>query len=158
MKRTTFMIPSDLRERASRLAVERGISMGQLLREALADDSRRPRYVETVRGRGYRLRPPVEVPDEQAEDWPTRLRSRLRNLLGPVSSGGSRGPGGLPVGAILFVGSLSLAAAGLGREGAVSSGADSPPATRSPAVAAVAECASPGPEPDSMAGVEGPCR
>jgi len=35
MKRTTFMIPSDLKEQAARLARERGISLGQLLREAL---------------------------------------------------------------------------------------------------------------------------
>ena len=35
MKRTTFMIPSDLKQRAVRLARERGISLGQLVREAL---------------------------------------------------------------------------------------------------------------------------
>jgi DNA-binding winged helix-turn-helix (wHTH) protein len=130
----------------------------KLLREALADDSRRPRYVETVRGSGYRLRPPVELANEQADDWPTRLRSRLRGLLGAGSAGGRRGSGGLPVGAILFVGSLSMAAAGLGRGAAVSAGGDSPAPARSPAAEAVAECASPGPTPDPMAGAEGDCR
>lgn len=33
----------------------------KLVRDALGDDSRHPRYVEGLRGRGYRLIPPVEV-------------------------------------------------------------------------------------------------
>lgn len=33
----------------------------KLVRHALGDDSRHPRYVEGLRGRGYRLIPPVEV-------------------------------------------------------------------------------------------------
>jgi hypothetical protein len=37
MKRTTIMLPSGLKERAQRAARERGISFGQLLREAVED-------------------------------------------------------------------------------------------------------------------------
>jgi DNA-binding winged helix-turn-helix (wHTH) protein len=32
-----------------------------LLREAIGDDAEHPRYVSVVRGRGYRLIPPVEI-------------------------------------------------------------------------------------------------
>ena len=45
----------------------------KLLRDALSDDPHNPRYVELVRGQGYRLLPRVEVlPDES----PPRSRSR----------------------------------------------------------------------------------
>jgi TolB-like protein/DNA-binding winged helix-turn-helix (wHTH) protein len=45
----------------------------KLLRDALSDDPHKPRYVELVRGQGYRLLPRVEVlPDES----PARSRSR----------------------------------------------------------------------------------
>ena len=37
MKRTTVMLPSELKARAQRAASERGISFGQLLREAVED-------------------------------------------------------------------------------------------------------------------------
>jgi len=37
MKRTTIMLPSDLKARAQRHARERGISFGQLLRDAVED-------------------------------------------------------------------------------------------------------------------------
>lgn len=33
----------------------------RVLRKALADDARRPRFIEAVRGRGYRFVPPVAV-------------------------------------------------------------------------------------------------
>ena len=36
MHRTTIMLPRDLKERASREARSRGISLGELIREALA--------------------------------------------------------------------------------------------------------------------------
>ena len=55
----------------------------KLLREALGDDSRRPRYVESVRGRGYRLVPGVSPGQSGPDNWPRRLRSRLREWLGP---------------------------------------------------------------------------
>lgn len=43
----------------------------KLLRDAIADDPHNPRYLEVVRGQGYRLLPPVEVlPDEApARPW-----------------------------------------------------------------------------------------
>src|SRR6188472_2798100 len=44
----------------------------KLLRDALSDDAHNPRYLELVRGHGYRLLPRVEVlPDESpARHWP----------------------------------------------------------------------------------------
>ena len=47
----------------------------KLLRDAIADDPHNPRYLEVVRGQGYRLLPPVEVlPDEApARRWPKWL-------------------------------------------------------------------------------------
>jgi DNA-binding winged helix-turn-helix (wHTH) protein len=78
----------------------------KLLREALSDSSRRPRYIETVRGRGYRLSPAVMLKDNDPDDWPSRLRSRLRGLLGP--GGGRRGPGSLAIGGLLLLTVLSL--------------------------------------------------
>ena len=36
MQRTTIMLPRDLKERAAREAQARGVSMGELIREALA--------------------------------------------------------------------------------------------------------------------------
>jgi len=43
--RTTVVIPDELKERARRVAAERGVSMGQLIREALEDKvkSERPK-------------------------------------------------------------------------------------------------------------------
>jgi DNA-binding winged helix-turn-helix (wHTH) protein len=69
----------------------------KLVREALGDDSRHPRYVETVRGRGYRLVPEVGRGRPAPADWQTRLRSRLREWLGP---GGALG---LAIGAALLL-------------------------------------------------------
>lgn len=43
----------------------------KLLRDALQDDSERPRYVALVRGQGYRLIPPVERLLESASSAPT---------------------------------------------------------------------------------------
>jgi TolB-like protein/DNA-binding winged helix-turn-helix (wHTH) protein len=42
----------------------------KLLRDALCDDPHNPRYVELVRGRGYRLVPPVEVLPDETEAVP----------------------------------------------------------------------------------------
>jgi len=36
MQRTTIMLPRDLKQRAARAASSRGVSMGELIREALA--------------------------------------------------------------------------------------------------------------------------
>jgi TolB-like protein/DNA-binding winged helix-turn-helix (wHTH) protein len=47
----------------------------KLLRDALADDPHHPRYLELVRGQGYRLLPPVEVlPNESPDAQQTRPR------------------------------------------------------------------------------------
>src|ERR1044072_1398892 len=55
----------------------------KLLRDALSDDSHHPRYVELVRGQGYRLLPPVTVlPDES----PPRSRSRWAAPIGAAVS------------------------------------------------------------------------
>ncbi len=55
----------------------------KLLRDALSDDSHKPRYVELVRGQGYRLLPRVEVlPDES----PPRSRSRWVVQIGAAIS------------------------------------------------------------------------
>lgn len=78
----------------------------KLLRESLSDSSRDPRYIETVRGRGYRLLPSVTIKEADADDWPSRLRSRLRGLLGP--GGGHRGPGTLAIGGLLLMVALAL--------------------------------------------------
>jgi DNA-binding winged helix-turn-helix (wHTH) protein len=79
----------------------------KLLREALGDSSRRPVYVETVRGRGYRLVPPVLLKDDDPDDWPSRLRSRLKGLLGNGRQGNDRGPGTLALGGVLLMIMLS---------------------------------------------------
>jgi len=42
MQRTTVMLPADLKAKALRLARERGISLGELLRESLARAVDRP--------------------------------------------------------------------------------------------------------------------
>jgi len=50
----------------------------KLLRQSLGDDPRRPRYIATVRGRGYRLVPrPVSI----VTDWSYRLTRRLLHIL-----------------------------------------------------------------------------
>jgi TolB-like protein len=55
----------------------------KLLRDALSDDPHNPRYVELVRGQGYRLLPRVEVlPDEP----PPRSRSRWVVPMGAAVS------------------------------------------------------------------------
>jgi TolB-like protein/DNA-binding winged helix-turn-helix (wHTH) protein/tetratricopeptide (TPR) repeat protein len=55
----------------------------KLLRQALHDDPRQPRYVAGVRGRGYRIVAPVEVvPDAQS----TRPTDAARPASAPVSS------------------------------------------------------------------------
>jgi DNA-binding winged helix-turn-helix (wHTH) protein len=51
----------------------------KLLRESLHDDPRKPRYIATVRCRGYRLIPPA-VPGQGG--WVGGLSSRLRRIIG----------------------------------------------------------------------------
>lgn len=54
----------------------------KLLREALGDDAHAPRYIEVVRGQGYRLIPPVELlPAEELQAVPPVPRMRRRVLL-----------------------------------------------------------------------------
>ena len=56
----------DLMDQVWPKAVVSPETLGQrvkLLRDALGDDPRAPRYVEGLRGRGYRLIPPVESDD-----------------------------------------------------------------------------------------------
>lgn len=45
------------------------------LREALDDDSQSPRFIETVRGRGYRFVARVELVSEAQETWPAAAAS-----------------------------------------------------------------------------------
>jgi len=56
-----------------------------LLRQSLSDDASKPRYIETVRNKGYRLIPVVElVPGEApraARPWPHRLVAAASALL-----------------------------------------------------------------------------
>ena len=78
----------------------------KLLRESLSDSSREPRYIETVRGRGYRLLPNVKFQETDSDDWPSRLRSRLRELLGP--GGGHRSLGTLAVAGLLLIVALAF--------------------------------------------------
>jgi DNA-binding winged helix-turn-helix (wHTH) protein len=40
----------------------------RVLRKALADDARRPRFIQAVRGRGYRFIPPVAVVADVGSD------------------------------------------------------------------------------------------
>ena len=75
----------------------------KLLRETLGDSSRRPIYIETVRGRGYRLVPPVLCKDDNPDDWQSRLRSRLRGLLGNGHQGNDRSAGALALGGVLLM-------------------------------------------------------
>ena len=47
MQRTTIMLPRDLKERAVREARDRGVSLGELIREALAALMRGDREIST---------------------------------------------------------------------------------------------------------------
>ena len=73
----------------------------KLLRRALDDDSGQPRYIEVVRGQGYRLIPPVET--ELATPSPARTEA-LASVDGRVSRQLHR----------LIVAGLALFAAGFG--------------------------------------------
>lgn len=53
------------------------------LRRALADDPQKPRYIETVRSRGYRLKAPVTVVPSRRPGWLTKRRLLL---LGAVTA------------------------------------------------------------------------
>ena len=61
-----------------------------LLRQSLSDDANKPRYIETVRNKGYRLIPVVELaPAEtrRATPWPRRLVTAAAALLLAVAAG-----------------------------------------------------------------------
>ncbi len=57
----------------------------KLLRQALDDDPKSPRYIATVRGRGYQLVPEPEA--IMADSWRRRLEERLRGLITVRGSG-----------------------------------------------------------------------
>ena len=62
------------------------------IRKALGDDAERPRYVETLRGRGYRLIAPVEIPDA-AERRGGAIRPRPRRGWGAALTVAALGAG-----------------------------------------------------------------
>jgi DNA-binding winged helix-turn-helix (wHTH) protein/Flp pilus assembly protein TadD len=68
-----------------------------LLRRALGDEAKSPRYLRAVRGRGYQLVPEVSVPGE-AEERSTR---RIRGWIGPALAAAALLAIGLPL--ILFL-------------------------------------------------------
>ncbi len=51
------------------------------LRRALVDSYRRPRFIETVRGQGYRLIAPVELGPAAGDEIRRRLAKRKRDLV-----------------------------------------------------------------------------
>jgi len=53
----------------------------KLLRDALGDDSRHPRYLALVRGHGYRLIAPVSKPEPGKNHAAHRFHARLTGLL-----------------------------------------------------------------------------
>jgi len=60
------------------------------LREALGDDIQSPRYIETVRGRGYRFLAPVEatvLTEESAEDHPAEAEKSAGSVSMPGQVG-----------------------------------------------------------------------
>ena len=59
----------------------------KLLRESLHDDPRKPRYIATVRCRGYRLIPPA-VPGHGG--WTGGLSTRLRRIIGTSTQVGRK--------------------------------------------------------------------
>lgn len=76
----------------------------KLLRQALDDDPKSPRYIATVRGRGYQLVPEAEV--IMAGNWRRRLEERLRGLISVGGSGRRMG--------VVFIAILIIAAATVG--------------------------------------------
>lgn len=57
MKRTTIMLPGDLRAKAKRVAKARGVTLGELVREALADKIAAPGGADAI----FR---PVALPED----------------------------------------------------------------------------------------------
>jgi DNA-binding winged helix-turn-helix (wHTH) protein len=78
----------------------------KLLREALHDDPRSPRYVATIRGRGYQLVPlPVSLANI---GWRSRLEGQLGGLIDAIRHRRNRRIGVVIVGIlILTVASIS---------------------------------------------------
>lgn len=56
----------------------------KLLRQALGDDSQNPRFISSVRGRGYRLAAPVEKKSSRRAAWPITAAIGLAALVGIV--------------------------------------------------------------------------
>lgn len=56
----------------------------KLLRQALGDDGRRPRYIRSIRGRGYQLCGPPQALDEAVAQAP-RVPSRRLRLVGATT-------------------------------------------------------------------------
>ena len=57
----------------------------RLLRQALNDNTRQPRYIETLRSAGYRLVPPVQTAEPAASDHQHRPPPRWRHTAVPIA-------------------------------------------------------------------------
>ena len=83
MHRTTIMLPLDLKRRAQRLAGQMGVSLGELIREALE---------ATLRGHGGDVREDSLFADTASHDGPVPAdlsEGHDRYLYGDGGAGGS---------------------------------------------------------------------